>query len=42
MLAERYTLLDSSLFKLVTMPEKETALLAISEMCTNKVITLYH
>ena len=30
MLAEKYTLPDSLLFKLVTMPEKETALLAIS------------
>ena len=32
-LAERYILLDSLLFKLVTTPEKETALLAIPEIC---------
>ena len=28
--------------KLVTTPEKETALLAIHEMCANMIITLYH
>ena len=39
-LAERYILLDSLLFKLITTPEKETALLAIPEMCTDKRITL--
>ena len=32
-LAENFVLLDSLLFKLVTMPDKETALLAIPEMC---------
>ena len=41
-LAETYTLLDSLLFKLITTPEKETALLAIPETCANKIITLYH
>ena len=41
-LVERYILLDSLLFKLITIPEKETALLAIPEMCTDKIITLYH
>ena len=41
-LAERYILLDSLLFKLITTPEKEVALLAIPEMCTDKIITLYH
>ena len=41
-LAERYILLDSLLFKLNTNPEKETALLAIPEVCADKVITLYH
>ena len=41
-LAERYILLDSLLFKLNTNPEKETALLAIPEMCADKIITLYH
>ena len=40
--AERYILLDSLLFKLVTMPDKETALLAIPEICTDKIIMLYH
>ena len=42
MLAEWYILLDSLLFKLVTMPENETALLAIPEICANKKITSYH
>ena len=32
-LAERYDLIDSLLFKLITTPEKETELLAISESC---------
>ena len=40
MLAERYILLDSVLFKIT--PEKETAVLAVPEMCTDKIITLYH
>ena len=35
-LAERYILLDSLLFKLNTKPEKETALLAIPEVCQIK------
>ena len=33
-------LVDSLLFKLVTNPKKETALLAIPETCTDKIITL--
>ena len=41
-LAERYTLLYSLLFKLITIPEKETALLAIPEVCADNIITLYH
>ena len=41
-LAERYILLDSLLFKLNTNPEKETTLLAIPEMFADKMITLYH
>ena len=41
-LAERYILLDSLLFKLTTIPGKETALLAIPDMCADKIITLYH
>ena len=41
-LAERYILLGSLLFKLNTSPEKETALLAIPEICADQIITLYH
>ena len=41
-LAEKYILLDSLLFKLTTIPDRETALLAIPEMCADKIITLYH
>ena len=40
-LAEKYILLDSLLFKIVSTPEKETALLAIPEICADKIITLY-
>ena len=40
-LAVKYTLLDSLLFKLFTTPEKELALLAIPEICADKIITLY-
>ena len=39
-LAEKYILLDSLLFKLTTFPGKETALLVIPEMCMDKIITL--
>ena len=39
-LSEKYVLLDSLLFR--TYPEKETAVLAIPEMCADKIITLYH
>ena len=41
-LAERFILLDSSLFELVTMPERETVLLAVPEVCADKIIMLYH
>ena len=41
-LAEKYILLDSLLFKITLTPDKETAVLAIAEMCTNKIITLFH
>ena len=41
-LAERFILLDSLLFILVTMPERETMLLAVPEVCTDKIIMLYH
>ena len=40
MLAERYILLDSLLFKIT--PEKETEVLAVPEMCLDKIIALYH
>ena len=39
-LTEKYIILDSLLFKLVTLPEKEAALLTIPEICTDKLITL--
>ena len=41
-LAERFILLDSLLFKLVAMPDRETMLLAVPEVCTDKIIMLYH
>ena len=41
-LVEKYILLDSLLFKIVSSPEKETVVLAIPEVCRDKVITLYH
>ena len=39
-LSEKYVLLDSLLFRISL--EKETVVLAIPEMCTDKIITLYH
>ena len=41
-LAESFVLLDPLTFKLVTMPDKEAALLAIPEVCVDKIIALYH
>ena len=41
-LAESFVLLDSLIFKLVTMPDKEAAVLAIPEICVDKIIALYH
>ena len=41
-LAEKYILLDSLLSKVVCTPEKEAALLAIPEICADKIIILYH
>ena len=41
-LAESFILLDSLLFKLITVPNKEKALLAIPENCIDKIIELYH
>ena len=41
-LAESFVLLDSLIFKLVTTPNKEATVLAISEICMDKIIVLYH
>ena len=41
-LAGKYIILDSMLFKLTTIPGKEATLLAIPEICEDKIITLYH
>ena len=41
-LAESFVLLDSLIFKLVMMPDKEMAVLAIPEICVDKIIALYH
>ena len=40
-LVEKYILLDSLLFKIVTTPEKETTLLTIPEICADNIITHY-
>ena len=39
-LAEKYILLNSLLFKIISTPDKETTVLAIPEMCVDKIITL--
>ena len=41
-LAEKYISLDSLSFKIVSTTEKETAVLAISEVHIDKIITLYY
>ena len=41
-LAESFVLLDSLIFKLVIMPEKEAAVLANPEIYVDKIIALYH
>ena len=41
-LAEKYILLDSLFFKIVSNPDREAAVLAIPEVCGDKIITLYH
>ena len=41
-LLDRYVLLDSLLFKINPMPGKEKVLLAIPEVCADKIIMLYH
>ena len=40
-LAEKYILLDSFLFKIVSTPDKESAVLAIPETCADSIIALY-
>ena len=40
-LSQNYVLLDRLLFKLITVPNREKALLAIPESCTDKIISLY-
>ena len=42
MLPEKYILLDSLLFKVMSTPEKEMAILAIPETCADNIISLYH
>ena len=39
---ESFVVLDSLIFKLVMMPDKEAAVLAIPEICIDKIIVLYH
>ena len=41
-LAEKYILLDSLLSKIVSNPDKEAVVLAILEVCTDKITVLYH
>ena len=41
-LSQNYVLPDQLLFKLITIPDREKALLAIPESCTDKIILLYH
>ena len=41
-LAESFVLLDSWIFKLVTTPNKEAAVLVIPKICIDKIIALYH
>ena len=42
MLVEKYILLDSLLFKINYLPEKEMAVLAILQTCVDNIISLYH
>ena len=41
-LPQNYVLLDQLMFKLIMIPDKENALLAIPESCADKIISLYH
>ena len=40
MLAEKYVMLDSLLFRISS--DKETAALAVPETCPDRILTLYH
>ena len=40
-LAEKYILLDLLLFKIISTSDKETAVLAILEMCADKIMKTY-
>ena len=42
MSVEKYILLDSLLFKIISTPDKESVVLAIPKICADKIITLYH
>ena len=42
MLGENFVLLDLLIFKLITTTDKEAAILAIPEVCVDKIIALYH
>ena len=41
-LSQKYVLLDQLLFKLIMIPDREKALLAIPELCADKIISLYY
>ena len=41
-LSQNYVLLDQWLFKLIMIPDKEKALLAIPESCAEEIISLHH
>ena len=41
-LAEKYILLDSLLFKIMVTPDKQAVVLAIPETCADSIIPLYH
>ena len=41
-LVEKYILLGLLLLKIVSNPDKEATVLSIPEVCTDKIITLYH
>ena len=41
-LSQNCVMLDQLLFKLIMVPDKEKALLAIPESCADKIISLYH